>query len=298
MATRLDAPCCELGEGPAYDAASDTAFWFDIVGRTLIEYSFADARSRAHPLPRMASVVARIDAGRQLLVMDDGVYVRRLGDGVLTLLAPLEADKPQTRSNDGRVHPSGRLWIGTMGRKAERHAGAIYWFDGREVRLLYPRISIPNSICFSPDGRIGYFADSTANTVWRVAVDPANGLPTGEPEPFLTAADLPRGGGFDGSVTDADGVLWNAAWGSGSVSGFAPDGSPVGTVEVPAPQSSCPCFVGPRLNRMLVTTAWQGYSAAKRVADPGAGHTYVLDGTFRGRADPAFHAANIPPGTG
>jgi sugar lactone lactonase YvrE len=298
MATRLDAPCCELGEGPSYDSASDTAFWFDIVGRALIEYRFASGPATVHALPRMASVIARIDAKRQLLAMEDGLYLRRTGDGSLTLLAPLEADKPQNRSNDGRVHPSGRLWIGTMGRKAERQEGAIYWFDGAEVRLLYPGITIPNSICFSPDGCIAYFADTIANTVWRVAVDPASGLPTGEPETFLTARDLPRGGYFDGSVTDADGVLWNAAWGSGSVSGFAPDGSLVGTFDVPAAQSSCPCFVGPKLDRMLVTTAWQGYSAAKRSADPGAGYTHLLDGRFHGRADPAFDASNLAQTTG
>ena len=62
MATRLDAPCCELGEGPSYDSASDTAFWFDIVGRALIEYRFASGPATVHALPRMASVIARIDA--------------------------------------------------------------------------------------------------------------------------------------------------------------------------------------------------------------------------------------------
>ncbi len=206
----------------------------------------------------------------------------------MSLLAPLEADRPANRSNDGRVHPSGRLWIGTMGKNAEWQAGAIYWFDGREVRPLYRKITIPNSICFSPDGRVGYFADTASNIVWRVAVDPATALPVGEPEPFLGAKDLPLGGFFDGSVADAEGVVWNAAWGGGSVSGFAPDGSLVGTFELPAAQTSCPSFVGPKLDRMLVTSAWQGYTDAARANDPGAGFTYVIDGGFRGSPDCAF----------
>jgi len=286
--TRISGECCELGEGPHYDCTADTAWWFDIVGRKLFEHRFPTGVTIAHALPRMASVVARIDDARQLLAMDDGFYMRTTADGALTLVAPLEVEKPGNRSNDGRVHPSGRLWVGTMGRKAEWQAGQIYWFDGSEVKTLFRRITIPNSICFSPDGRTGYFADTAVNTVWRVALDPATALPNGEPEVFLTARHLPLGGYFDGSVTDADGVVWNAAWGGGSVSGFAPDGALVRTFELPAAQTSCPCFAGPRLDRMIVTTAWQDYNSARRAADPGAGFTYLIDGGFRGLPDPAF----------
>lgn len=285
---RLTDVRCELGEGPHYDPATDTAWWFDILGQVLYEHRFVNSETVAHKLPHMGSVVARIDGARQLLVLDNGIYVRRKDNGQLSLLAPLEADEPSTRSNDGRVHPSGNLWIGTMGRKAEPYAGAIYWFDGQEVRRLYDRITIPNSICFSPEGDIAYFADTVAETIWRVAVDSATGMPTGEPERFLSASDLPHGGGFDGSVTDAEGVLWNAAWGGGSVSGFAPDGALVATFEVPAQQASCPCFTRPGFDTLLVTTAWEGYGDAEKSADPGAGYTFVVDGPFRGKADSDF----------
>ncbi len=285
---RLPAARCELGEGPHYDRADDTAWWFDIVGQKLLEHRFAAGETCVHGLPRMGSVVARIDDDRQLLGMEDGLYLRKKADGALALLAPLEADNPATRSNDGRVHPSGRLWIGTMGKKAEREAGAIYWFDGGTVRTLFRKVSIPNSICFSPDGRTGYFADTAVNTVWRVALDAATGLPAGEPERFLTGKDLPLGGYFDGSVTDASGVMWNAAWGGGSVSGFAPDGALTRTFEVPTAQTSCPCFAGANLDRLLVTSAWQGYSDTARATDPGAGFTYVIDGNFDGRPDCDF----------
>ena len=98
----------------------------------------------------------------------------------------------------------------------------------------------------------------------------------------LTEAQLPLGGHYDGSVMDVDGVLWNAAWGGGSVTGFAPDRSIVRTFELPAAQTSCPCFVGPKLDRMIVTSAWEGYSESARNADPGAGFTYMIDGGFRG----------------
>ncbi len=287
-ATKLNAECCRLGEGPNYDRHTDTAWWFDIIGQKLLEHRFASASTVIHTLPRMGSILARIDAGRQLIVMDDGMYVRQIAGGQLSRLAELEADNDSTRSNDGRVHPSGRLWIGTMGKKAEDKAGTIYWFDGVAVRTLYRDITIPNSICFSPDGQTGYFADTKQNTVWRVVLNPEDGTPRGEPEVFVTGDDLPLGGKFDGSVMDEDGVVWNAAWGSGSVCGFAPDATLVRVYEVPAAKPTCPVFVGDKLNKMLVTTAWQGYSEEERTADREAGYTFVLDGNFRGVPEPDF----------
>ena len=286
---KLQTDCCELGEGPHYDAGTDTAWWFDIVGKKLFEYRFATSEAVAHALPGMASVIAEIDGQRQVIVMEDGLYIRSKPDGALTLLSTLEADKPGTRSNDGRVHPSGRLWIGTMGKNAEWQAGTIYCVDGPTVHTtLYRKITIPNSICFSPDGRIGYYADTAVNTVWRVRLDPRTALPTHEPEQLLTGSDLPLGGHFDGSVTDIDGNLWNAAWGGGSISGFTPDGNLIATIEIPAAQTSCAAFVGKNLDKLLVTTAWQGYDPAARARDPGAGYTYLIEGGFTGQPAPAF----------
>lgn len=283
--SRIGDVCCELGEGPHYDCSNDTAWWFDIVGMKLVEHHFANNETLVHALPKMASFVAAINAEQQLLAMEDGLYLRQIANGDLSRIVPLEDDNPITRSNDGRVHPSGRLWICTMGKRAEWQAGAIYLFDGSTIRPLFRKITIPNSICFSPDGRTGYFADTWVDKVWRVALDPATAEPVGEPEVFLTAENLPLGGHFDGSVTDADGNLWNAAWGAGSVSGFSPnDKTLIKTIEIPANKTSCPCFVGAKLDQLLVTSAWQGYDKAGRDADPGAGFTYLISDGFRGLA--------------
>ena len=37
---------CHLGEGPTYDAAADTAWWFDIVERRLFEVDLGILRAR------------------------------------------------------------------------------------------------------------------------------------------------------------------------------------------------------------------------------------------------------------
>ncbi len=51
---------------------------------------------------------------------------------------------------------------------------------------------------------------------------PATGLPTGEPSLLVDSSG--EAGGIDGSVCDADGLIWNARWGSGTVDVYRPDG--------------------------------------------------------------------------
>lgn len=285
VATKIlsDRPC-HLGEGCTYDPATDTAWWFDIVERTLFQADLASGAVTAHALPWMASVVAFIDDQRQLLATENGLYVRDIANGSLTLHVALEADNAATRSNDGRVHASGALWIGTMGRNAENGAGAIYHFGGGELRRLYSGISIPNAICFSPDGATAYFTDTRKAILYRVAIDPTNALPTGDPAPLFDH----RGGvgGLDGAVVDAEGLIWNARWGGSCIDAYSPEGRRVRTIRVPARQPSCPVFVGANFDRLLVTTAWQGMDEQTRADDPHHGQTFILDVGARGRAEP------------
>ncbi|MFC3073842.1 SMP-30/gluconolactonase/LRE family protein [Shinella pollutisoli] len=275
----------ELGEGPTYDPATDTAFWFDIKGRKLHALRLADMVKTVQDLPFLGSVLAVIDAERQIVVSDKGLFVRTVADGRLAPFATLE-DKPQNRSNDGRMHPCGALWASTMGRSAEKNAGAIYHVAGARVTRLFSSLTIPNGICFSPDGATGYFADTDVNHLMRVALDPATGLPVGEPE--VLSDQTAASGGIDGAVCDADGLIWNARWGAGAVEVYRPDGTKIASHAVPAAQASCPAFIGRDASRLLVTSAWEGMDAAARQADPHAGKTFELGIAVKGRFEPRF----------
>jgi sugar lactone lactonase YvrE len=272
---------CHLGEGPSFDPHTRTLWWFDIAERRLFEHDLQEGSSKIHELPRMASALARIDAGRQLLAMEDGLYVRDVKSGSLTLHVPLEADNDATRSNDGRVHPSGALWIGTMGKRAEPRAGAIYWYRAGELRTLYRNITIPNSICFSPDGRAAYFTDTTTSRLMRVSCDPLTGLPVGEPQLFFDNSG--QEGWLDGSVMDADGNLWNARWGAGSLDRITPDGRRDLSFAIPATQASCPAFIP---GGFAVTSAWEGMGNEQRKADPKAGFTFKVMADIRPKWEP------------
>ncbi|MBP1883114.1 SMP-30/gluconolactonase/LRE family protein [Sinorhizobium mexicanum] len=275
----------ELGEGPTFDPGSGTAWWFNITGRELHELHVESGRKTVHTLPFLGSVLAVIDPARQLIASDQGLFLRDTETGKLSLFTTLE-DKPVNRSNDGRVHPSGALWIGTMGRKAERNSGAIYHVAGNRVTKLYSNISIPNAICFSPDGATAYFTDSVVNRLMRVDIDPATALPIGDAVILSDESTSP--GDVDGAVCDADGLIWNARWGASSVDVYKPDGQRIARYAVPATQPSCPAFIGAKADRLLITSASQGLDEAARAADPDAGKTFDLGIEVKGRFEPAF----------
>lgn len=278
-----------LGEGPSYDPATDTVYWFNIVDAELHELQLSTGRKVVHALPAMSSVLAKIDDKRQAVVSEHGIYIRDRETGSMELVLEIEADMPHMRSNDGRVHPSGALWFGTMTKTGEGRmgAGSIYHVAGRKVTKLYSGISIPNGICFSPDGATGYFVDTIENIIKSVALDPKTGLPAGQPRVF--SDERQSGGDADGAVCDADGNVWSAHWGGGSVHQFDPSGKKLAIYKLPTSQTSCPAFIGPNAERMLVTTAAEGMDDATRAAQPQAGFTFDLGIKVHGRFEPLFN---------
>ena len=171
-----------------------------------------------------------------------------------------------------------------MGKGTEPGAGAIYWFFRGEVRRLFGDITIPNSICFSPDGAICYYTDSAVNKLMRVACDPATGLPAGEPAVFFDnsgdTADL------DGSIVDADGTVWNARWDAASLDAYSTEGRRIRSIPIPASQSTCPAFVGADAGRIAVTSASRHFDAEAWRKWPHAGKTFLVDLPVKGRFEP------------
>ncbi|TIU31740.1 MAG: SMP-30/gluconolactonase/LRE family protein, partial [Mesorhizobium sp.] len=44
---------CRLGEGPSYDPATDTLYWFDIVNSQLLEKRLSGGATTVHELGQM-----------------------------------------------------------------------------------------------------------------------------------------------------------------------------------------------------------------------------------------------------
>lgn len=281
MSTVFDNRPCELGEGPLWHPERQQLFWFDIIGKRLMTRQGDQPQSWS--FDEHVSAAGWVDRDTLLIASETGLWRFDLETGHKHLIAPLEADTPVTRSNDGRADPWGGFWIGTMGKQAEPKAGAIYRFWLGELRQLVPDITISNAICFAPDQSCAYYCDTVTAKVMQVGLNPDTGWPEGKPRVFL---DLTRDGlNPDGAVVDADGNLWLAQWGASRVAVYDSTGQFRKAIAFDAAHTSCPAFGGAELTTLFCTTARQGLSAEQISAQPSNGMTFAAAGAGRGQAE-------------
>jgi sugar lactone lactonase YvrE len=197
-----------------------------------------------------------------------------------------EPERAENRFNDGKTDRQGRFWAGSMHDPETLPTGSLYRLDGDlSCHQMADGLVISNALCWSPDGRTMYHADTARRVVWAWACDPASGDIAGR-RPFveIAAAD----GAPDGATVDAEGCVWLAHWGGWRLSRFDPDGRLERVVRLPVQQPTCPAFGGPGLDVLYVTSASIGLSAAERARQPWAGAVLALDPGVRGLPEARF----------
>lgn len=277
MSDIYDSRRCELGEGAFWHPERQAFLWCDIMGNRV--YSRDAAGGREWIFQEHVSALGRISRDRMIVAGESGLWCLDLETDSRELVAPLPRDE-MLRSNDGRADPWGGFWIGTMGKRSEDRAGAIWRYYRGEMRMLYPGLSIPNAICFDAGRELACFADTRLRTIWSVRLSSVDGWPVGEPVVF---ADLSgKALNPDGAVIDADGNLWNAQWGAGRVACYSPQGEEIGAEYFAAARISCPAFGGADLDMLFATSAQQNMSAGDRLAEPCAGMSFARRINARG----------------
>ncbi|MBV7407831.1 SMP-30/gluconolactonase/LRE family protein [Maritimibacter sp. DP1N21-5] len=280
----FDDRACILGEGALWHPERGELFWFDIKGQRLLSRHFGTGVTRDIDLPEVFSAAGWIDRETLVLASETGLWCWTV-DGQMESFAELESDRPGNRTNDGRIDPWGGFWIGTMGKAHERAAGAIYRHYEGETRLLFPDISVPNSISFLPDRSAAYFSDTGQRKTWRVALD-SDGWPESDPVLFLDGKehDLLA----DGAVVLADGTLAVTNWGRGEVLLVDPDARITGRLSVPAPFANCPAPGGPDFTTLYVTSATDGHGFKSTQDETHSGKTFGIENAPRGLPEYRF----------
>ena len=264
-----------LGEGSIWHPKENKLYWVDIEGKALHIYDPGTNEDKQLPLGSRVGTVVPIQSGGAIVALQSGIQKINVKTGKLTYLINPLPDTVGLRFNDGKCDPSGRFWVGTMAMDSRRK-GAVLWRVDKDksVHLMLDSVSISNGIVWTADKKTMYYNDTPTGTIQGFDYDDK----TGNISNRRVVIKIPRGGGGpDGMTIDADGNLWVALWGSGTVGKFNPlTGELLQKVIVPAPNVSSCAFGGKNLETLYITTARAGLNADKLKAFPLSGGLFSV----------------------
>jgi sugar lactone lactonase YvrE len=140
-----------------------------------------------------------------------------------------------------------------------------------------------NGLAWSPNGRTMHWSDTKAHTIYAADFDPASGTPSlrrvfAQFPLKQPGESLDRYGGRpDGAAMDAEGCYWVAMFEGQRLLRLSPEGETLRVVELPVRCPTMPCFGGPDLKTLYITSSRENRPAAELIAQPWAGCVLALD---------------------
>jgi sugar lactone lactonase YvrE len=266
---------CELGESPVWDDRRELLFFVDILAPALHAIRLDGSGLRTWPMPAVIGSVGLTQTGRLIAALKHDLALFDPESGSLQPFTRLPSDEPRsTRLNDGKVGPDGAFWVGTMHDVPEREPiGALYRVapDGSVTRYV-EGLKVSNGLAFSPDGTAMYHADTRSFWLDRWDFSAATGTISGRTRihEFDGGIGLP-----DGGATDTEGCYWSAGIYGGRINRFNPDGELLDSLDFPVPAPTMPCFCGPDLRFIAVTSHRTGSIAAQLDRFPQSGGIFI-----------------------
>ena len=271
-------------EGPAWNGVGRYLLWSDIPRDIQLRWLEEDGHVSVFRNPAGNSNGNTFDyQGRQISCQHGPRKVVRYEyGGAVTVLAENYDGKSLNGPNDAVVHPNGDIWFtdpgygGLMNYEGVRvntgsvqpfQKEAIYRIDSKTGKLnkVADQIHKPNGLCFSPDYKKLYVADTGKShypeafediKVWDVVEEKTLANVKRFASMELAIGGVKKAGFADGIRADVDGNVWaSAGWvgdGYDGVHIFAPDGTRIGQILLPEICSNV-CFGGTKRNRLFMT---------------------------------------------
>ena len=258
-------------EGPAWNGVGRYMVWSDIPANVQMRWIEDDNRVTTFRNPSNNSNGNTFDfEGRQLSCEHGGRRVVRYEpNGQVTVIADTFEGKRLNSPNDVVVHPDGSIWFtdpsyGIRGNyegfKGESEIKeAVYRADPKSgaVEKVTDALDQPNGLCFSPDYKKLYIADTGMGREINVFDVDGKALRNRKRHAQLSIPGSGAPTAADGMRCDADGNIWAGA--RPGVLVIAPDGATIGMIRMPETCANV-CFGGARRNRLFMTASQSLYA--------------------------------------
>ena len=264
-----------LGEGPAWDARTQTLFWVDVLEKRI----YAGSKLFLQLDDFVGCLAPRKDGGL-VIAQRFGFWTFEPESNRLLTLASPKGEPSNNRFNDGKCDAHGRFVAGTMDHNEQEASGALYSLspEGRLKKLLKD-VRISNGLAWSPDHKTMYFIDTPTREVKAFDYD----IETGQiANPRVIIHFEITFGWPDGMTSDMEGNLWIAMWGGARVTRWKPNGVLLEQFGIPALNVTSCVFGGSDMNELFVTTARVGMDGPALKKYPQAGGIFRMQTNLRG----------------
>jgi sugar lactone lactonase YvrE len=243
----------QLMESPVWDDRRGTLFACDINGRKVHEIDLDKGPLREWTFEAEVPCLGLAESGRlvislarQMILFDPETEERRtIWDGY---------EEPETsRLNDGKIGPDGAFWVGSMDARPQREPiSKLYRVtaDGK-AEIKAEGFEISNGLAWTADGATMFHTDSRGPWIDRYDFDAATGLMSNRKR--IRELDE-ESGRPDGGACDVEGTYWSAGVSAGVLNRFDREGTLLDRIPVPVPAPTMPCFCGPDLTLIAITS--------------------------------------------
>lgn len=260
-----------LGEGPIW--IGDALWFVDIKNRLIFRHDPATGAVDRWAAPEFVGWIVPATGGTMIAGLKSGPHRFSPVTGAFDRLATVDAEHPANRLNDAAVHPSGRLYFGTMDNDEERATGRVFVLDCGELSVTaIPPCVITNGPAITPSGDRLFHVDTLARTITAHPVAGDGAIGAGET--FVTLRD--DEGYADGAICDAEGGVWLGCYAGWAARRFDRDGQLTDVVRFPVANVTKIAIGGPDGRTAYATTARQGLSDQELAEQPLAGDVFTF----------------------
>src|SRR5699024_9161334 len=116
----------QLGEGAVWDVEDQALWWVDITGGAVHRHDPLGSDT-SWQVGEDVGCLALRQQGGLVLATRSGFHFFDTQTGTKTPISDPEADREESRFNDGTTDPRGRFWAGTMKDRGEREPVSSFW---------------------------------------------------------------------------------------------------------------------------------------------------------------------------
>ncbi|XP_037937573.1 regucalcin-like isoform X2 [Teleopsis dalmanni] len=285
----LPSSFADLGEGPHWDAATQSLYYVDLTCGKLLRYDYnikrvfktkimgEDFASFVIPIEGKENEFA-VGCGRRVVIVTwDGVAESCNVTGSLFEVQTNDDKFKDNRFNDAKCDPQGRLFAGTMrhgGDEFQYRWGELYKYENGKVTLVKSDVGISNGLAWDEKTKKFYYIDTTDYEVKAYEYSFENGTAKNPKIVFDLRTLDPKGKLLpDGMTIDTDGNIYVATFNGYTIYKVNPTtGEILLEIKFPCKQITSAVFGGPNLDILYVTTS-------SRFGEPDpAGNTYQVTG--------------------